>query len=159
MCFLRPLRTACKWLWGILPASRSWHSSAHQGSRTDLGDEQLMPSWLWAKVYSHCKQEKPHHVSPLEDVASCYPSQHQWEHSGNNIFSFEPSRSTEVLGSWKGSVRGVKNWSGSLQKEAEGAGLVRSSEGESGGWSHSGIPLTRGQLSETELLSVALDDT
>lgn len=127
----------------------------------DLEQTWEVYSWCqadWAKVYSHCRQEKPHLVPPLEDVASCYP-QHQWEHSANNVFSFGPSRSTEVLGSWKVSVRGVKNWSGSLQREAEEAGLVWFSEGEAGGWCHFGIPLTRGQLSGAELLSVAPDDT
>lgn len=37
LSFLGPLRTAREWLWGMLATSRSWHSSASQGSKEDLG--------------------------------------------------------------------------------------------------------------------------
>lgn len=33
MSFLGSLRSAAEWLWGMLSVSRSWHSSADQGSR------------------------------------------------------------------------------------------------------------------------------
>lgn len=49
-----------------------------------------------------------------------------------------------MRGSWKGSDKGVKNCSGDLQRAAEESGLVWCSEGEAGGWSHSGIQLPRG---------------
>lgn len=46
MSFLRPLRTASELLWGMLSATRSWHFSASQGSKKDLGG-----------VYSQCQAE------------------------------------------------------------------------------------------------------
>lgn len=109
----------------LLSASRAWLSSACQGPGTGWGGLHSVPSAceprsaLTARKVNHIVWLRPF---PAGGKPSSFSSsvRAQLEY----CISVGCFVSTEIVGSWKGSVKGVKNGSGDLQRAAEESGLL-----------------------------------